>query len=148
MINRLIFDKKVSIIGIPELSTQRILAIRRAPEEDGIPGHDWAFITETYEEEDDDNLAECACRGLDEEVNIQASPSDLYRAGRRSDNGTLCGQFILPVRDRDQFTIRYQTEEVVDHKWVRPGEFAYLLQGSPFMDQAIDFIMTIESLCF
>lgn len=140
-------DKKVAVVAVVEQSTGKLLAIRRAPEEENhFPEHDWSFVTETYEDDLDPSLSHCASRGLDEEVNIQTSPSEFYDAGRRAKEEAYCGYFIFPIRDRSEQVIRYQPEEVIDHQWVEPEEFIQLLRGSPFMKESFDFILTIESI--
>jgi ADP-ribose pyrophosphatase YjhB (NUDIX family) len=136
--------KKVSVIAPIELSTQKILAIRRAPEYNSYPGFDWAFVSETFEEEKDEGLIECASRGLLEELNIDVQPENLYDLGRVTENQTRCGLFIHALPKRDYVDIIPQEEEVADYRWVDFGEFLGLTQSSPFYLQNVEFILIIR----
>ena len=135
---------KVSVVCVVELSSQKMLIMRRAPEKNSTSGHDWTFITETFEDSKDHSLRECASRGLKEEVNIFSHPSNLCKLGEEDQEDVELGFFVLPICDREDLNIKYQIEEVADHKWVDFGRFLAFSIESPFTDTNFEFINKVE----
>lgn len=130
MNGKIVEEKKTAAIGVVDFSTRRILMIQR--EGPNPPRKQYAFITETYEpEEDRGDLSNCAARGLAEEVNVQVNPDRLVFLDLFYRDSSLKSLFALPLPSAERLTLHHQLSEVADTEWVRPGEFLFYIDESP-----------------
>lgn len=136
---------KAAIVCVLDLTSGALLMMRRAPE-DGephhLPRHDYSFLSETYEpEQDDGSLCHCAKRGLQEELGLIVDEEDLdLLAMDTNDDGTLCGYYACPIRDHSVIEPSHQIAEVAEHQWVRTGEFLSFIERSPYREQSKEFL--------